>query len=44
MTYEAQLDEALKYLRDNIAAEGTFLYYDKRRAEANNQEHYLVDP
>jgi len=41
MTYEKQLDEALEYLRDNIAIEGTFLYYDKRRADANNQAHYL---
>ncbi|MCK9403443.1 MAG: hypothetical protein M0Q26_08595 [Chitinophagaceae bacterium] len=41
MKYEKQLDEALKYLRDNIQEEGKFLYYEKWKADHNKQEHYL---
>lgn len=41
MTYEKQLNEALEYLRKHIAPQGTFLFYDKTKADSNTQEHYL---
>jgi len=41
MTHKKQLDEALEYLRDHIAPQGTFLFYNKHKAEFNNQEFYL---